>query len=178
MLKAFDVSNVILHIMLISIFIGTFFFTYGTYLQKKIIKAQLEFLIDETVGSTKVFMPELLSDSVKKFLMEYQINLDNNADLIVEQSNKEIKKKALYANLIGFVIVIIIILIVCKKLDMEGMTKTHFFLKLIGYNSIALLAVGLTYFIFSRGFALYYMPLDLNKIKKKIIDNLIKIRQS
>ena len=45
MLKAFETSNVIMHIMIISVFIGIFFFTYGAYLEKKILQNQLDFLV-------------------------------------------------------------------------------------------------------------------------------------
>ena len=100
MLKAFETSNVILHIMIISVFIGVFFFTYGAYLEKRILQNQLDFLVDDTIGSFKIFIPEL-SESIKKPLKEYQIKLDPSADIEVSKSNKQIMKKAMYAILVG-----------------------------------------------------------------------------
>lgn len=175
MLKAFETSNVIMHIMVISVFIGIFFFTYGAYLEKKILQNQLDFLVDDSLGSLKIFLPEI-SDSIKKPLMEYKIKLNSNADEEVAKANKQIMKKALFAILIGFVIGIIIIFVLCKKLDMEGMTIKQFVMKLVKYNFMALIIVGLTEFIFAAGFAQHFMSLDLNRIKKEIVDNIINLK--
>ena len=133
MLKAFETSNVILHIMIISVFIGVFFFTYGAYLEKRILQNQLDFLVDDTIGSFKIFIPEL-SESIKKPLKEYQIKLDPSADIEVSKSNKQIMKKAMYAILVGFIIGIIIIFVLSKKLDTCG-TKTFICSSLFLYGT-------------------------------------------
>jgi hypothetical protein len=175
MLKAFETSNVIMHIIVISVFIGIFFFTYGAYLEKKILKNQLDYLVDDTLGSFKIFMPEL-SDNIKQTIKTYQFNLDPNADMEVKNSNKKIMKKAFIAIAIAFIIGILIIVVISKKLDMEGMTNKQFFTRLLKYNLFALIIIGLTEFIFASGFAQNYISLDLNRIKKQIVDNLIKLR--
>lgn len=176
MLKAFETSNVIMHIMIISVFIGIFFFTYGAYLEKKILQNQLDFLVDDSLDSLKIFMPEI-SDSLKKPLREYQIKLNPNADEQVDKANKQTMKKAMYAILVGFVIGIIIIYVLSKKLDMEGNTTKQFVMKLVKYNLMALIVVGLTEFSFAAGFAQNFMSLDLNRIKKEIINNLINLKK-
>ena len=38
------VSKVLINVLFISVFIGIFFFTYGSYIEKKIIKEQMVFL--------------------------------------------------------------------------------------------------------------------------------------
>jgi len=86
-------------------------------------------------------------------------------------------KKAMFAILIGFVIGIVIIYILSKKLDMEGMSRTQFFMKLIKYNLMALIVIAITYYNFASGFAKNFMSLDLNRIKKEIVDNLIKLKK-
>jgi len=176
MLKAFETSNVIMHIMIISVFIGIFFFTYGAYLEKKILQNQLDFLVDDSLGSLKIFLPEL-SESIKKPLKDYKVKLDSNADIEVADKNKQTMKKAMFAILIGFVIGIVIIYILSKKLDMEGMSRTQFFMKLIKYNLMALIVIAITYYTFASGFAKNFMSLDLNRIKKEIVDNLIKLKK-
>ena len=175
MLKAFETSNVIMHIMIISVFIGIFFFTYGAYLEKKILQNQLDFLVDDSLDSLKIFLPEI-SESIKKPLREYQIKLNPNADEEVSKANKQIMKKAMYAILIGFVIGVIIIFVLSKKLDMEGNTTKQFVMKLVKYNLMALVVIALTEFSFAAGFAQNFMSLDLNRIKKEIVDNLIKFK--
>lgn len=176
MLKAFDTSNVIMQIMIISVFIGIFFFTYGAYLEKKILQNQLDFLVDDSLDSLKIFMPEI-SDSLKKPLREYQIKLNPNADKQVDNANKQTMKKAMYAILVGFVIGIIIIYVLYKKLDMEGNTTKQFVMKLVKYNLMSLIVVGLTEFSFATGFAKNFMSLDLNRIKKEIVNNLINLKK-
>lgn len=175
MLKAFETSNVIMHIMIISVFIGIFFFTYGSYLEKKILQNQLDYLVDDSLGSLKIFLPEL-TESIKKPLIDYKVKLDSNADIEVAEKNKQTMKKAIYTIVTGFVIGIIIIYVLSKKLDMEGNTTKQFVMKLVKYNLMSLIVVGLTEFSFAAGFAQNFMSLDLNRIKKEIVDNLIKLK--
>ena len=56
------------------------------------------------------------------------------------------------------------------------MTNRQFYTKLIKYNLIIIIFIGLTEYIFAAGFAKNYISIDMNYIKKNIVDNLIKLK--
>jgi hypothetical protein len=173
MITAFEVSNVIMHIILISVFLAIFFFTYGAYLEKQIFKSQIHYLIDDSFGSLKVLLPENIKDFLKQNISNYSPSLDKSEDEKVEKMNMSIVKKASVIIGVVFVIGIIIITIITKNMNMENMSKTKFWGKLIKYNIIALVFIALTEFIFASQYARHFMSIDINRLKKDILNNLI-----
>jgi hypothetical protein len=248
MVKAFEVSNIVMHIILISVFIIVFFFTYGIYLEKQVLKRQLEYMIDDSLDNLILVFPDatknikatidktqtilaqtnsninritnnttdyILNSLDNKQMPEEKINAIrqqttkiNNAitdttenivksvnntlvkfknykyipneelDKKVEESNKKVFNKALIALSIGLVAGIIIIYILTKKLDMEGMSNKEFIIKLLKKNGIVLAFIAVTEFIFAYFFAQNIMYIDVNLIKKAVVENLIKMRDS
>lgn len=248
MLKAFEVSNIIMHIILISLFITVFFFTYGAYLEKQVLKRQLEYMIDDSLDNLILVFPDAtknikasadstssisaenreninrltnntsdyilnnlnnkqlpeekinaimqqtanvnnvitntteniaksLNDTLAK-IKDYQIVPDEELDKKVEESNKKVIMQAVIALAIGLVVGIIIIFILTKKLDMEGMLNKEFVIKLLKKNGIVLIFIALTEFTFAYFFAQNIMYIDVNLIKKTVVENLIKMRDT
>lgn len=248
MLKAFEVSNIVMHIILISLFIIVFFFTYGVYLEKQVLKRQLEYMIDDSLDNLILVFPDATKnikaslDSTQTILAETNENINrltnNTTDYIlknlnnkqlpeekinvirqqtanvnnvitntteniakslnnsltkfknyqyvpneeldkkVEESNKKVIMKAVIALAIGLVVGIIIIFILTKKLDMEGMSNKEFIIKLLKKNGIVLIFIALTEFAFAYFFAQNIMYIDVNLIKKTVVENLIKMRDT
>ena len=50
-----EIANIILHVILISIFIGIFFFTYGSHIEENIVKQQVAFLVENNKEFTSLF---------------------------------------------------------------------------------------------------------------------------
>jgi hypothetical protein len=173
MITAFEVSNVIMHIILISVFIGIFFFTYGAYLEKEIIKDQVDYLVDDLISPFKVFIPEDRLKQINTKLNNLNIPVDEVADKKVSDNNKAIIKKAFIAIGISVVLGVIIIIIISKKLNTENMSTSQFWGKLLKYNLITLVFIGLTEFIFAAGFAKNFMSIDTNLFKKTVLNNII-----
>jgi hypothetical protein len=171
MITAFNVSNIILHIVLISVFIGIFFFTYGAYLEKEIIKIQIEYLINDLIGSVKVFLPK--SEKINKHIRDFDIKIDESQDQKVRKSNNSIKIKAFIAIFILVIFGLLIILAISKVMNRQNMTQKQFWLKLFKYNIVAIIFIGLTEFIFASFFVKKYMAINTNKLKKSVIDNVI-----
>jgi len=177
MFKAFEVANVVMSIILIGLFIGLFFFTYGLYLEKKVITTQLNYMIDDTFDAIKIFMPSLSND-IKNSIANYNISIDKSTDKIVDDHNNTILKRAMTYILFGLIIGVIIITIIMKKLDMEGMTNKEFILKLLKYNIITLIFIALTEYSFATFFGQNYMSINTNKIKNSVINTMKIIRDS
>ena len=173
MITAFDVSNIIMHIVLISIFIGIFFFTYGAYLEKEIIKTQVEYLIDDLTGSIKVFLPDISND-IKQKIKDFDIKVSEEDDIKVRNKNNETKKKAFMMIAVLAVVGVILIFAVLKIMKKQNMSNTKFWKTLLKHNAVVLVFIALTYFTFATFFAKKYLSINTNQIKKSTIDNIFK----
>jgi hypothetical protein len=171
MITAFYVSNIIMRIILISVFICIFFFTYGVYLQKEIIKSQVEYLINDLLNPIKVFLPK--SEKIKKQIRELDIKINESEDEKVRQKNNVTKVKAFLAIFILVTIGIIAILAISKLMNRENMTHKQFWFKLFKYNIILLFFIGMTKFIFASFYVKNYIFINTNILKKSVIDNVI-----
>ena len=314
MVKAFTISNIIMHIIIIGIFIGIFFFTYGAYLEKKILKNQIKYMIDDSLDNLVLLYPNLsksintmqknnileplqktidkasisseyylndlnktidlnktnlsksinttqktidtgfisseyylndlnktidlnktnlsksinttqktndtgfisseyylnsvnnisnksnntekyvtdpinltknISNDLKKTIDDYIIKIknlkyepDKELDDAVTKSNKKVMIKSGIIFSSGLVIGLVIIFIITKILGLDGMTAKTFYMKLFKKNMIVLLFIAITEFLFAHFFVQHIMSIDVNIIKKSIIDNLIRIQKS
>lgn len=249
MVKAFDLGNIVMHVMFISAFLGIYFFTYGSYLERIVLQSQIDYLVDDLLGTTKIIAPDIVNDlkntvngldtsnSAKstKILnelsnnIEYKLNNmnipDNDKDLLktkineikqskdvshadkinniiktiqnmpnkiniddinvsvnteadnaVEQQNKLVMNKAFKFIFIGFIVGFILIYVIGKKFDREGLSMQQFFMKLVKRNLLVLCFIAFTEFTFAYFFAKNYMSINVNALKKSVIDSLIKIK--
>jgi anaerobic C4-dicarboxylate transporter len=173
--KAFDVCNILLHIMLISAFLGSYFFTFGAYLEREVLKDQLNYLVDTTLQPMKILVPGISTD-IKNKMKSYNFKIDESSDIKTEQQNKKTVDKAIKLITFFFIIGLIVIVILSRTLDREGMSYNDFFKKLITRNLIILIFIAATEFIFAFFFVKNYMSLDTNKLKKQIFLSLDNIK--
>jgi hypothetical protein len=164
-----DVANIILHVTFISVFIGIFFFTYGSYIEKKIVKKQVEFLIKSNKNMLIILPPE-----IKKTLLD-EINMVKldfvEEDKKVEEQNKKLKKKAF----ILFIICLVIGLsIVWKMSNSYNFGFSH----LIKENLIILLFVAIVEFSYFTFIAQYYLSIDPNIIKRRLFTSVNNIKSN
>lgn len=173
--KAFDICNILLHIMLISAFLGSYFFTFGAYLEREVLKDQLNYLVDTTLQPMKILVPGISTD-IKNKMKSYNFKIDESSDIKTEQQNKKTVDKAIKLITFFFIIGLIVIVILSRTLDREGISYNEFFKKLITRNLIILIFIAATEFIFAFFFVKNYMSLDTNKLKKQIFLSLDNIK--
>jgi len=174
-LKAFDICNILLHIMLISAFLGSYFFTFGAYLEREVLKEQLNYLINTTLHPIKILMPGI-STEIKNKIKNYNFKIDEQADINTENKNKKTIYSAIKFISLFCVVGLMVVIILSVILDREGMTYNEFYKKLIIRNMIILVFIALTEFIFAYFFAKNYMSIDTNKLKQQIFISLDEIK--
>lgn len=173
--KVFNICNILLHIMLISAFLGSYFFTIGANLEREVLKDQLNYLVDTTLQPLKILVPSVSND-LKNKIKSYNFKLDESADINTAKKNKETVKKAIKAISLFFILGLIVIVILAKIFDRDGMTYGEFFKKLVKHNLIILVFIAVTELIFAFVFAKNYMSLDTNRLKKQIFISLDNIK--
>ncbi|MCJ7638192.1 MAG: hypothetical protein MUO21_11945 [Nitrososphaeraceae archaeon] len=164
MLSSKDIASIILHIIIIATFIIIFFFTYGSYLEGQVVKQQMEYIVEDLVGDLKIVAPELATGLRVSLEAVPKPNLEE-ADKAAEEKNKQLRNKA-------FIVIGIALFIGVGTV--YGMSRYFGFpLKdIIIVNIVSLIAVGITYFMFSTFFIGHYRSADPNFVKKKVLESL------
>lgn len=160
-------TNILSSVLLISVFIVIFFFTYASRIEKNIVIKQTNQLANNLFNDIAF----LKDKSFKKFIM----NL-NAGDLSKEdQKVKEQNKKLLYtASLYVGCASIIIILISGFMIWFYQLNWKLLFL----LNIITLICVALTEFFFLTFIAQNYISFDPNYVKYIFLTKLQRFKQS
>jgi len=155
-----EIANIILHVTLISTFIGIFFFTYASRIEENIVKKQVAFLIEDNREIISLIPNDIKQNLVSK-LNDIKLDLSEDDNKTTEQN----KKLLLNAAKILSVVLIVGVYIVLKMSHMYNFNFVH----LLKENLIILCFVALTEFVFLTFFVQHYLSIDPNIIKRKFI---------
>lgn len=156
-----EFASIILQIIITATFIIIFFFTYGSYLEKKVLNEQMDYIVSDLVGNIKTLSPEVASALKISLASVPKPNLEM-ADKIAAENNNILTRNTLI--LIGIVLLFGIVIVYAMSKHFDFPLK-----EIIIENIVAILAIGLTYFLFSTFFIGYYKSADPNFVKKKIL---------
>ena len=98
MVKAFDLGNIIMHVMFISAFLGIYFFTFGSYLERIVLQSQIDYLVDDLLGTTKIIAPDIIND-FKNTVNSLDTNNVNKSTKIINDLSDNIENKLNNANI-------------------------------------------------------------------------------
>ena len=158
--------SVLMNVLLISLFIGIFFFTYVNTIEYKIVKSNIQFLTFDINNILRLF-GENVNIKIKDEINNMEIPDLTNEDSATELSNTKIMIKAALVNLVLTIIICGIIFLIYYN------SKKNFNVKILIYqNIILLLFVALTEFSFMTFFAIDFMSINTNNIKYNIVQNL------
>lgn len=170
--KPFSVTElsitVMTNVLFISLFIGIFFFTYGAYIEAEVVKSQMEFLATEISNSIKFLGPDItnkINDTIHNLP---PMNLDS-ADSAVATMNNSTKIKALIANIVFLILVIIGVYFLSKY---DDTVSTDSIQQILSKNFIILIFIGFTEYAFLTFFGSKYISLNPNYVNYIITDNL------
>lgn len=167
------ISNILLHVGIMALFLTTFFFTIAAIQEKAIVENQINFILDDFLQNT--FGP--INDSDKKILKN---NLDTELNKVKEDLKKEdIKVKKLNDEttknafiFVGIILAVVIVLVLFQAIIFKWNLGDFKFLGFSVISSLIFVAITETVFLFiiAKG----YYSVDPNQIKKRIVDNLLK----
>jgi hypothetical protein len=158
-----EIANIILHVTLISTFIGIFFFTYGSYIEENIVKKQVNFLIEDNKEFV-LLIPNDIKQKIVDKINNIKLDLAEDDRKAAEQ-NKKLLIKASKILAIGLIVGIAI---VWKMSQMYNFNFMH----LLKENLIILCFVALTEFSFLTFYAQQYLLIDPNIIRRRCITNI------
>ena len=179
MFNAEFVSSILVQVILFFIFISIFFFTYAAITEQKIVKDQLNFLVDQTVGPILGFVCKNKVINCNNFVKSVESidpkspEIKKNDDKI-DSNNKEIMRKASQILLITSLIVLGIVgaLYIISKNKNVGFFKQFSINHVLITSFIILIFVGITEYLFLTYFGSRYITIDVNKVKIALLQKI------
>lgn len=162
------IPNTLLSVVLISAFIGVFFFTYATRVENEIVKVRSEEIINDLTNTFIKITPKEQREEINKIVGPYLVppNLEKEDKEVVE-SNKQLRKKAFTFIITFFVVGFSTFFLLAHVFKFSARRMIH-------KNLIILIFVALTEFCFLTFFARHYITIDSNFIKYKVLETLTK----
>ena len=172
MINSETLVQVILQIVLSSIFICVFFFTYGKTQEEKSLERQISFLIDDFIGNKFFLLGDFEKDVLKGTIKDLEIDT-SESDEKIKKSNEEVwnntKKFILYMMVAGGVSVY---LLWNSSTSTSGMWKSFNLSTSITDSMLAVAVVALIEFIFLTYLGSKFITIDTNLIKSRILTNI------
>ncbi len=161
--------TIIINVIFTLLFIWAFFFYYFDNLASEIIQNQVNFLTDGIISPIKILGPDI-NDGFK----DYVNNLSNThleeADKIVEKINKTVKYNVIISNL-GLVFLVIAIVYYILSRSNNSFSINDILIK----NSIILLFIALTNYVFIQYFSTKYILVNPNTVIYNIIKKIKEV---
>jgi flagellar basal body-associated protein FliL len=164
---------VILQVVLAFTFITVFFFTYGKTLEKQAIMNNIDYLIENILGSGTINLPDTMKTQIINKINGNTGNSNNEEDKEVKEKNKKIFKNSM---IILLIILLLVILLFVFFMSMRNSSIPFFqnfeFIKIFKESFVILIFVGLTEFCFMYFFGSKYIVIEPNLLKKQVVDQL------
>lgn len=160
--------SILLNVLLITIFLTIFFFTFVCKLEKKIIENQIKYLVNNSFSFVQ-FLPQNVKKKLKTTVDSVNISESEELTESIIINNKKIIQKS-----ITFVIVFacIVALIIGFAIKTKMISNDFSFVKL-GANSLFLLSgVIIIEFIFANYITTDYISVRPDKIKIELLKKI------
>ncbi len=153
--------KILINVLSISVFIAFFFFTYGSHVEKQVIKKQMNFLCSNIAGFIKLF-----GQNSSYFILNQLDNLTlpdlEEEDKRVEESNSEIIMKVIKINII-FLLIVSALVYYLKPENLK---------EIISENIIILVFIALTEYSVLTFFGARYISADPNRNIRSFMENI------
>ena len=162
------IIKTLIQVIIISSFIGIFFFTYAAKIEENIVKKQCSEIIDDLSDDMKTMVPyDILQKVYTQIVPNMRAPDLSREDADVKQKNDLLLKKItkLISIFIGVGLTLVIGLIWIFKIPIK---------EILISSGISVLFVAIVEYSFLTFFAQNYRTIDSNFVKMKIIQTLIK----
>jgi hypothetical protein len=176
------ISKVLINVLLISVFICIFFFTYGVHIEKLSISNQMKILAKNFMNffqlSGEPNNKQLYDNINNNLLSKESIDKISEGDADALEGNNELIEKVRTYIIIFFCIVVGIIFVIffffVKNEDSNGDGEKQGLPGILTESLIILIFIGLTEFAFLTFFGAKYISLDVNHLKLELVKSLQK----
>lgn len=168
LLSAHGIALIALNVALFGTFIGIFFFTFGSFIEKLVLKREIKLILDGFVGDFKTFVSDDTLTQLHQF-DEKLADVDTSGDQAVLESNKFLLNKALV--IFGIMLAIALGVVITAWYMTRGTNKSFSLQRLFGESFGLLLFVAVVEVLFYWLVVANYRTVDANFVKENIIKN-------
>ena len=167
------IANILIHVGVMALFLTTFFFTVAAYQEGQIVEKQINFILNDFIGGTFRGVDEnhkkRIKTAIDSQLENAHQNLKNEDAKVKKQNDATIKKALTF---VGILAGVIIVIVVCLGFYFKWDAFYIRYLFFSSLTSLVFVAIAETAFLFliAKG----YYSVDPNKIKQRIVDDLLK----
>jgi len=168
-------SGTSMMVALYSVFVGIFFFTYGAFIEHKVLENQIENIVDSLTRDVLPFVPENIQEGLSNQLdsaqksIKSKMNSPDSPDITVAKNNQKVKKTA-FEMLAGIFIVGMGISVATASMYSGGSNKA--LVALLKKNALLLVFVIIVEFLFFTLVPKNYLSIDPNSVKQKIVQTV------
>lgn len=173
-----DYSEIILSIILFVIFIVVFYFTYGLYMERKILDKEISSIVMKLKNTTIMLNPSSKL-YIKSVLKNLNINNNTDADTETEKHNTTILTKIYIILPILFVVGLLLSFFLSTKWGNKlfgGHCGEFSYKNVLLKNLIVIIMITLTEFIFITYYASEYISIDANDVISILLSKIIDYR--
>lgn len=165
-----NVAKIILSVVVISAFIGIFFFTYEAKVEEIIVKQQSAEIIKDFTSEIRTLLPRPILKDVYASIEPTLVTPDlSDLDEEVRESNKALIKKATRIIVIFTVVGLLLVALICLIFHINPKD-------MIIHTLITLFFVAVAEYIFVSYIVQNYTTIDSNFVRHKILNILANYR--
>ena len=165
-----DIVKILLSVIVISVFIGVFFFIYKIKVEKEIVMQQSAEIIKDFTQQFKTLLPSPVLRDVYNSIEPSLISTDlSELDEEVRASNEALVKKATRIIVIFVVIGLLLVALLCFIFRINPRD-------MIISTTITLLFVAIAEYIFVTYLVQNYSTIDSNFVRHKVLNILANYR--
>ena len=176
-------TTTLLMLGIYTVFVGFFFFTYGAYIEKKVVKNQIDILINNFSDDFKFFASQ--SQNGKKLIQIINSNINkisipdlSKLDAQVKTKNKSLIKTSVITLVVTFLIFIILSVCVWYFGLSSKQKEENSYVSIIQRLLLIMFIVMLIEFFFFTLVVGNYRPVNPNDVKKYFVESLEKYSKS
>jgi hypothetical protein len=162
-------TNIIMQTMFMVVFLTIYFFTYVAYMEKRIVREQINILFADIKQNVSI-LPKELKNSLKNKLSQIGNVNTKEDDKKIDDNNKQLMKKVIIIMVVFSMICIFAILFLYTRYTVDVVS-------IFKHNLIIILFIAATEFIFLKYFGSLFQSADPDKIKKSIINDILNINK-
>ena len=158
-----------------AVFVGFFFFTYGAYTEKKVVKNEINILVNEFTEDFIFFGQQVAPDkfeTLKTYIDDITAPDLTEADRKVEENNQNLVHTAVITLAVTFAVCLLLSFCVWyfgfSKKQRAAEPYSNFTQRIV----LLMIIVAFVVFLFFTLVAGNYRPVDPNSIKKKLVESL------
>jgi len=173
-LKNFTITTLMM-LGVYAVFVGFFFFTYGAYTEKKVVRNEISILVDNFTEDFIFFGQQTLPDefqNIKQYINSITAPDLSEADKKVDENNSKLIKQAIITLSITFVVCIGLSVVVWYFGFTKKQRTTEPYTDFMQRIVLLIIIVAFVEFLFFTLVAGNYRPVDPNSIKKKLVESL------